>query len=516
MRQIFRHIVIILLTVSQVWASGIFSDYATDNLIDGEDLLLFSRSYEIQRPRADLNRNNMINGHDVEIFAADFGKLNIFKIIYDVGPGQTYANPSEVPWESLQPGSLVRIHYRTQPYANKWVLGVSGTAEAPIVVRGIPENGRLPVITGENATTRMELDYWNENRSVIKIGGSSYPSQFPTHILIENLDIRSARPPYTFTDDRGNSGSYAENAASVHVEIGDHITVRNCILHDSGNGFFSSSQSSNLLLEKNYVYDNGIEGSIYHHNSYTESLGIVFQFNRYGPLRAGCRGNNLKDRSAGTIIRYNWIEAGNRTLDLVDSDYTDLIDHPSYSNTYVYGNILIKHDVQENSQVLHYGGDSGNYDNYRKGTLWFYNNTVVSYRSGNTTLLGLDTNDENAEAFNNTVYVTAAGSRLAIMGEEGVVYLYDNWLSEGWRDVHGTLQGTLAAQDNIEGDFPEFNDFSNQDYSLSSNSQCVDAGIALPSPILPNHNLPFQYVPHQHPGSRQSDEGIDQGAYEYN
>jgi hypothetical protein len=515
MRKIILCYFIILLSGSHAWASGIFSDYGTDNLIDGEDLLLFSRSYEIQRPRADLNRNNVINGDDVEIFAADFGKVNIFKFIYDVGPGQPYANPSEVPWESLQPGSLVRIHYRPQPYANKWVLGVSGTAEAPIVVRGIPENGRLPVITGENATTRMELDYWNENRSVIKIGGSSYPSQFPTHIIIENLDIRSARPPYTFIDDRGDSGLYTENAASVHVEIGDHITVRNCILHDSGNGFFSSSQSSNLLLEKNYVYDNGIEGSIYHHNSYTESLGIIFQFNRYGPLRAGCRGNNLKDRSAGTIIRYNWIEAGNRTLDLVDSDYTGLIDHPSYSNTYVYGNILIKHDVQENSQVLHYGGDSGNYDNYRKGTLWFYNNTVVSYRSGNTTLLGLDTNDESAEAFNNIVYVTAAGSRLAIMGEEGNVSLYHNWLTQGWRSVHGTLQGSLTAADNINGTFPGFNDFSDQDYSLASNSQCIGAGTVLPANLQPKHDLPFQYDRHQTGVPRAADDMIDIGAFEY-
>lgn len=54
-----------------------------------------------------------------------------------------------------------------------------------------------------------------------------------------------------------------------------------------------------------------IESSIYKHNSYTESQGIVFEFNHYGPLRAGCPGNNLKDRSTGTVIRYNWIEGGN-------------------------------------------------------------------------------------------------------------------------------------------------------------------------------------------------------------
>jgi hypothetical protein len=515
MKKIILYILIVLLTGSQVYAVGRFHKFGADNDFDGEDLAIFSQVYEIQHPQADLNRDNMANVDDVAILAAGFGQVNILKFIYDVGPGQPYADPSAVPWEALQPGSLVRIHYRTQPYAHKWVIAVAGTAEAPIMISGVPQEGKLPVITGENAVTRLELDYWNENRSVIKIGGSSSPSQFPAHIVIENLEIRSARPPFAFTDDRGNSGTYQTNAAAIHVEMGDHITIRNCILHDCGNGFFSGSQSSSLLLERNYVYANGIEGSIYHHNSYTESLGIVFQFNRYGPLRAGCRGNNLKDRSAGTIIRYNWIEAGNRTLDLVDSDHAELFDHPSYLKTYVFGNTLIKHDVQENSQVMHYGGDSGIYGQYRKGTLWFYNNTVVSYRSENTTLFGLDTNDEHVEAFNNIVYVTAAGSRLAIMGEKGVVNLHDNWLPSGWVEIHGTLQGSLTAENNTDGDFPGFNDFSNQDYSLSLNSPCIDAGTALPTSILPNNNLSFQYVPHQDAGPRPTDDRIDQGTFEY-
>ena len=78
--------------------------------------------------------------------------------------------------------------------------------------------------TAHGALPPMDMDYWNESRSVIKIGGSSYPSEIPAYITIENLDIRS-----------------------------------------------------------------------------------------------GCRGNNLKDRSAGTIIRYNWIEAGNGRLAILDN-----------------------------------------------------------------------------------------------------------------------------------------------------------------------------------------------------
>ncbi len=515
MRNLLFLLLITVLISSLAWA-GVFSgDLDLDTDIDGSDFAGFTQSYINRHPDADLNRDNMITTADIETFSAKFGEANVFTTIYDVGPGRPYADPSEVPWEALQPGSLVRIYYRTQPYANKWVIARAGTAEAPIVVRGVAQDGKLPVITGENAVTRLELDYWNENRSVIKIGGSSTPAQFPSYILIENLDIRSARPPYSFSDDHGNPGSYATNAAAIHVEMGEHIVIRNCILRDCGNGFFAGSQSSDLLLETSHVFDNGIEGSIYHHNSYTESLGITFQFNRYGPLRSGCKGNNLKDRSAGTLVRYNWIEAGNRTLDLVDSDHAELLNDPSYLQTFVYGNVLIKHDVQENSQVLHYGGDSGNYANYRKGTLWFYNNTVVSYRSGNTTLLGISTNDEQVECFNNVVYVTAGGQKLAVMGTEGIVNLYNNWLSQGWKAVHGALNGTLTSWDNISGDDPGFNDFPGRDYALSPGSPCIDAGTDLPSAILPEHHVIFQYDRHQTAGPRPSDSRIDPGAFEF-
>ena len=183
-------------------------------------------------PPADLNCDGDVDGEDLSDFASScetevlarfatsFGQVEKFSNVYEVGPGNTYADPDDVPWESLAPGAIVRIHFTEEPYANKWVLAVAGTSDAPIVVRGIPQNGLLPVITGENATTRKKLDYWNENRSVIKVGGSSRPSAIPSYVIIENLDIRSARPAYTFTDDSVNGQTYSSNAASIHVEGG--------------------------------------------------------------------------------------------------------------------------------------------------------------------------------------------------------------------------------------------------------------------------------------------------------
>jgi hypothetical protein len=505
----------IIFSVSAAQSALPPSDSDYDGDVDGKDLVHFATKYANDDPAADLDANGRVDGTDVARFAEVYGFIESFAHVYEVGPGMPYAEPSEVPWESLDPGSLVRIHYRETPYANKWVLAVSATADNPIVVRGIPQDGMLPVITGANATTRLSLDYWNENRSVIKVGGSNQPSAVPSHVTIENLDIKSARPPYTFWDDSGNIQTYHENAAAILVEFGAHITIRNCILRDSGNGFFSGAQSSDLLLEGNYIYDNGIVGSFYEHNSYTQSLGIIFQYNRFGSLRAGCLGQNLKDRSAGTVARYNWIEGGNRSLDLVDSDNSELFADPSYRQTFVYGNVLIKHDTAGDGRVLHYGGDSGQEENYRKGTLWFFNNTVVSYRAGNTTLMRLSSNDEYANCFNNIVLSTADPGRLAILENTGTIDLHHNWLSAGWVAAHDILEGVLNEWENIEGDEPGFYDMADQDYRLLDESICVDAGAELPSGILPDHDLYYQYVRHQRLTERPDDGHLDLGAFEF-
>src|SRR4029079_19221338 len=153
---------------------------------------------------------------------------------------------------------------------------------------------------------------------------------------------------------------------------------------DCGNGFFCASQTSDLLVEGCRIDDNGNSGSIFEHNNYTEALGITFQYNWFGHLKSGAGGNNLKDRSAGCVVRYNWIEGGNRQLDLVESDYPELTGDPRYHETFVYGNVLLETGDDGNSQVVHYGGDGGATETYRKGTLHLYANTVVSLRTGNT------------------------------------------------------------------------------------------------------------------------------------
>jgi hypothetical protein len=240
-----------------------------------------------------------------------------------------------------------------------------GAAAAPIVVRGVlGPNGERPVISGDGATTPDPLDYSGEQRGVLKIGTSNVPPDtLPAYLVIESLDVRSAHPAYSFTDDHNVAQTYANNAAAIYVECAQHLVTRNCILSDSGNGLFIGAydgDTQDLLIEGNWIHGNGNAGSLFEHNAYTAAIDIVYQANHFGPLRAGANGNNLKDRSAGLVVRYNWIEGGNRQLDLVDAEDSDvLVNHPSYHETFVYGNVLIEPDDAGNSQIVHYGGDSG-------------------------------------------------------------------------------------------------------------------------------------------------------------
>ena len=355
---------------------------------------------------------------------------------------------------------------------------------------------------------------------MLKVGTSNVPPDtLPAHLVIENLDVRSAHPAYSFTDDHGAAQMYSNNAAAIYVERAQHLAIRNCVLSDSGNGLFIGAfdgDTQDVLIEANWIHGNGNAGSLFEHNAYTAAIGIVYQANRFGPLRVGANGNNLKDRSAGLVVRYNWIEGGNRQLDLVDAEDSDvLVNHPSYHETFVYGNVLIEPDGAGNSQIVHYGGDSGATAIYRRGILHFFHNTIVSLRSGNTTLLRLSTDEESADARNNILYLAAAGNRLAMLDANGALALSHNWTKPGWVASHGTLSGVIDDDGTgVEGTAPGFVGEATQNFHLLETSDAVDAGTALHPDVLPDHEVLSQYREHQTLEARPPDGASDLGAFE--
>jgi len=445
-----------------------------------------------------------------------------FAATYEVGSGRALETPGGVPWATLEPGDTVLIHWRAEPYRDKFVICRQGTAEAPITVRGVrgPER-QLPVLTGENAVEAPGLNYWNGDRGLIKVGGASIPPDtMPRFIVIENLELRSAGPSYQFADRAGNRQGYSANAAAIYVEKAQNLTIRNCVLTDSGNGLFSGTAaapniSRDILIDSNYIYGNGNEGSAFEHNSYTEALGITFQFNHFGPLHAGSSGNNLKDRSAGLIVRYNWIEGGNRQLDLVETGSPAIQDDERYRSTFVYGNIVVEHNGDGNSQMIHYGGDSGALARYRKGTLYLYHNTLVSTRLDATTLMRLSSNEEQAIVRNNLLFLPPGSGALALVDSSGILDFSNNWLQPGYRLSRNTLSGTVLDSGNLLGDDPGFANLGERNLRPTAASPVVDAAGPLPDVVYPDREVLAHYYLHQAGELRVPVNTPDIGAYEF-
>lgn len=463
-----------------------------------------------------------------------------------VGPGQAYASLGDAPFESLTKGDTVRIFWREQPYHEKLMISGIGTESAPIRVCGVPgPHGQLPVIDGQDATTRPLLDFpfdGHQVRGLVIIGHRhSEPwENTPSYIVLEGLEVRNASPPFTFTDRSGKKLAYSNIAAGIFVERASHLTVRGCTVTANNTGMFigtgggAVALTQDVLIEKNYIHDNGSLADYYEHNVYNEASNVTYQFNRFGSPRGGPKGvlgANIKERSAGVIVRYNWIEDGAHIMDIVDAqeakDSTQSM--PSFHSTYVYGNVIIRGAAPAGS-MIHYGGDSGLTENYRKGTLFFYNNTVVVKNAGyggytRTPVFELSTNDEHLDSRNNIYFSTIAADDLHAIGmlggrdgvSSGVATFAGDWVKKGWTVYDSTLgaKSDLRAQvrdfDKMtRGDLPGFRDASTDDYALvvpGSGGTPVSLAPTVPAELLPTS----EYVKHQQ--GRPRPEPLTLGAF---
>ncbi len=476
--------------------------------------------------------------HAVLVFALSSGASStLAAATYDIGPGQTYATLGAFTWGGLQPGDTVNIHGQSAHYQEMLVIGgstpIAGTPSNPITIQGVPgPHGEAAVIDGNGATTSPQFAWV----SITYIQGLGTAIVYQaSYVTISNLTFTGADSTNSFTNSSGSSSSFGVGAAGLYI-LGptDHITVNQCSIVDNGNGLCVNSNnhiSSNVLIQYCRIWDNGVIGSYYEHNWYTESLGLTAQFNYFGPTRLNSAGSQFKSRDVGLVFRYNFMDQGNanipdfqgnltpyqgngaRKMDMVDIEASALMGHTgdaAYQNTEVYGNTFINDDLQS-VDCIHYGGDSGTTANYRAGTLYWYDNTF-EYDCDQATFYHAGIFDVDSSAtvqVTDSIFHQGAGSRggpstsLGFMYNQGNLTFGPSYASPGINDwTYGTPNGTVLGGNgdansmliHNASDDPGFVNPAGGDYHLASGSICLGAAGSLNANVLPTNNVVFQYL----------------------
>ena len=342
---------------------------------------------------------------------------------YDLGGGNNdYTNAEDVPWDSLEAGDVVNVWPGTYPLTCR--ISGQGTQTNKIVINGVVVNGSAPTFTGLNAPSAADitLENWSTYADFVEGLGvfilfrsqSDTAPHKPSHITFQNLKIEGAKYNTSYTAVGGGSKLYATGAAAVYAPgaAADDILVQNCEITGNSNGLFcnstgadttqsgtsSDSVSINWTIRGNKIHLNGNASRDREHNLYIQCENPIYEGNWIGPLVDGALGSAVKDRSSGTIIRYNTIYSAARLLDIVDSEgafgYFATSDLDKYDSCHIYGNILINDwdaypDGPHSGASIHWGGDTGVIDPLltrsiaHLGTMYFFYNTVI-IRADNT------------------------------------------------------------------------------------------------------------------------------------
>lgn len=435
------------------------------------------------------------------------------EVVYHVGPGQQFTSLAQVPWKTLVPGARVRLHWRAAPYAEKVLLSVRGTAAKPIVLEGVPNDaGELPVIDGTGAAAAPDIGYapWFGDvmeRSLIAIArDASAPADFkPGYLTLAHLELTMSGPQFpmpSYVKPDGTSATYYSSAGAIFLYGAEHVTIRDCHIHDTPNGIVAASGSVEATLTRDvtvdrcWLYRAGKGGSYNGSNLIAETVGLTVQFSRLDRGLNGSNTPNVLDRSAGVVFRYNTITGGANLLSFIEpvSAPALIVADPSFGTTHVYGNILRNGAGDygtDGSTLVRYGGDWSNAANFRAGALHFHHNTVVvDSQRWSTTLFNLTLAGAQVVANNNVIHRAKAGyGPFDLVNSGRTIALGRNWITAGY-GVGGTASGGTAQV--LTGASPGFVSLVGNDLHPAAGSPLLDAALALPAGALP---VEFEYVP---------------------
>lgn len=477
-----------------------------------------------------------------------------FATDYHIGTGQTYTTIAAFDWRSLTAGDHVYIHPGT--YREMIWLSRSGTAGNPIIIEGVPDGeGNLPILDGDDMVIPPAYDgHLSEYDTGGGILAQGYGMVFlhwsstewgaePNYITVKNFEIKNTTPEsYSMTNSNGVIQAYPDGNAGVYIKTGNHILLENLVIHDVGNGIESQGSDEmihDLTIRGCWLYEYGRTDDRLdrEHGLYNETSGMVLEHSIVGPPRVGTAGSAIKDRGAGTVIRYNVIYANARAIDLVEPQNQAISgctpggameQEPNFSDSYVYGNTVINRNVGGRpyaGYLIHYG-----YDNCptapRDGTLHFYNNTVVHDLSSgdqyNSSLFDLAPTGKINARNNNILNMGTSYFHMAYHSKSTTTGTY-NWLGGNYvsRPYQDVCTGYTAAAWNETATIIDGNvtsgvvvDAASNDVHIVAGSPLIDAGVSLPAVYATaGHAVDKQYLATRTYEARANT--VDIGAYLY-
>ena len=488
---------------------------------------------------------------------------------FNVGPGQTYADPDTVPWGNLVAGDVVNIFHRATPYTHNVMIFGVGTQTNPIIINGVTDAlGNRPkfnltgskTAAGSTAASSTAYPEYGEGLGgfVLKRQKGATSGPKPEYISIKNIEVYGGSNGTKFTALNG-SLSTRSGGAGVWCHDTKNCTIENCVIYDNAFGIFVQAKNDvlaeaneKITLRNNRIYANGVTNSYLEHNVYMQSTSPIVEGNYIGPLRTGALGSSYKSRSSGEIFRYNYVEAHARGIDFVHTEDQDqgIRSQADYRYIHCYGNIIL--NIQS-GVCIHVGGDNGGEDStsgtlvrpgsdfttpsslWYRNQLYFYNNTYItkannaslfdlSLAGGQTLLDGTVEQRTRVDAWNNIFYTT--GSGCAWVESVGSVYFRGNNLVAGNVPANSRYASSRINIENLGTNVVTGNlafiDEANFNFSIASGSVAIDNGVSSTPSGLPStfQNYPVAYQPY---GSKTngllarsvSGSAMDLGAFEY-
>ena len=314
-------------------------------------------------------------GPDAKTTPSAIASVTTAKANFTVGPGAQYPSLSSIAG-LLSPGDVVDV-LGDATYAGGVKFTRSGSASAKIVIRGVPRNGKRPIVSGGNDGIEANGD----------------------HYVFEGLEITGSTNRCFF-------------------QHADDVTLRDSLVRDCpGHGVLGADEGSgSFTMEFVEVRKTGQNGpntagrqrhQVYMASDEKGHPHSIFRM-QHCWVHDGGGGNNVKSRAERNEIYYNWIEnAVYHELELIGPDGQD----PTLAreDSDVVGNVFVK---GSDFYGVRLGGDG---TGETKGRYRFVNNTFVM--NGRRAAFRLMDGIESLDASNN-LFVQKGGGAVTLFSTD--------------------------------------------------------------------------------------------------